>query len=191
VSFFFCDSCNVLQPAQSGADYFNLLAIPPVFYVDRRRLKGTYKQLQQRLHPDKYAAASKEEQKYSAQQSGLVSRAYTTLRNPFRRAVYMLERAGQIAAGKSSEGLPTVNDPHLLTTVMEALEAIDEAEDESALAEVREIYMKEEARLLRDLNEAFKRSALTEAMGLTARLRYVNRIQEAIHKRSNQHEDAS
>lgn len=27
MSFFFCDSCNVLQPAQSGADYFNLLAM--------------------------------------------------------------------------------------------------------------------------------------------------------------------
>lgn len=39
-----------------------------------------------------------------------------------------LERAGQIEAGTGGEGLPTVNDPQLLMTVMEAREAIDEAE---------------------------------------------------------------
>lgn len=35
VSFFFCEQCNVLQPAQPGADYFLLLDMcpppPPLF----------------------------------------------------------------------------------------------------------------------------------------------------------------
>lgn len=44
--------------------------------------------------------------------------------------------------------------------------------------------------LMQELSEAFKRGSMTEAMALTARLRYANRIQEAINKRSNQHEDA-
>lgn len=45
VSFFFCEQCNVLQPAQPGADYFLLLDMcpppPPPFSLPLMGSKST------------------------------------------------------------------------------------------------------------------------------------------------------
>ena len=62
----------------------------PAFEVDIPSLEASYKALQFRLHPDRFATRPSEEQKYAASQSALVSHAYKTLRSPLKRAEYLV-----------------------------------------------------------------------------------------------------
>ena len=75
-------------------NYFQLLELPLTFAVDEARLGEHFRRLQQRLHPDRFAGSSEHEQRVAVQYSALVNQAYTTLRRPLSRALYLLELQG-------------------------------------------------------------------------------------------------
>lgn len=75
-------------------DYFKLFDLPVGFPLDQVRLGEHYRALQGELHPDRFASASEHEQRLAVQYSALVNEAYSTLRNPLARALYLLELAG-------------------------------------------------------------------------------------------------
>ena len=62
----------------------------PAFDVDQRQLETRYKHLQRDLHPDKFGLRDKKEQDFSAEQSSLVNHAYTLLKSPLQRALYLV-----------------------------------------------------------------------------------------------------
>lgn len=84
-------------------------------------LERRYKDAQRRLHPDKFTTRSPREREFSADQASLVNVAYTTLKDPLRRARYILQRRGAVA-DQEYEG--TIDDPGLLMMVMEAREDV-------------------------------------------------------------------
>ncbi|MEH6584079.1 MAG: Fe-S protein assembly co-chaperone HscB [Halioglobus sp.] len=75
-------------------NYYQLFDLPVAFALDAAQLGERYRQLQQQLHPDRYAAASEHEQRIAVQYSALVNEAYTTLRQPLPRALYLLKLKG-------------------------------------------------------------------------------------------------
>jgi molecular chaperone HscB len=89
-------------------NYYQLFNLPEQFTLDERLLGERFRQLQQQLHPDRYASASDHEQRIAVQYSALVNQAYTTLRQPLLRAVYLLElrgmTQGEVAAQKVAGG---------------------------------------------------------------------------------------
>ena len=101
---FFCDACGEILPARvaaptRGADgaapvLFRVLGIAPRFEVDLDALEAAMKRLQKVLHPDKFGARSERARTHSAEQASLVNRAYAVLRDPLRRAKYMLAARG-------------------------------------------------------------------------------------------------
>jgi len=101
---FFCDACGEILPARvaaptRGADgaapvLFRVLGIAPRFEVDLDALEAAMKRLQKVLHPDKFGARSERARAHSAEQASLVNRAYAVLRDPLRRAKYMLAARG-------------------------------------------------------------------------------------------------
>lgn len=60
------------------------------FSVDVGQLEARYKRLQKDLHPDKFGNQEARAQKYSAEQSSLVNRAYVKLKSPLQRALYLV-----------------------------------------------------------------------------------------------------
>ena len=102
---FFCDACGEILPARvaapRGADgprapvLFRVLGMAPRFEVDPDALEASMKRLQKVLHPDKFGARSPRAQAHSAEQASLVNRAYAVLRDPLRRAKYMLAAFGE------------------------------------------------------------------------------------------------
>ena len=62
--------------------------------LDATLLGEHFRRLQQELHPDRFAGASDHEQRVAVQYSGLVNQAYTTLRHPLPRALYLLQLRG-------------------------------------------------------------------------------------------------
>ncbi|XP_016087016.1 uncharacterized protein [Sinocyclocheilus grahami] len=88
--FFFCPSCNVIQPPDDKTNYFDLLNCEQTFSWDTQKLQQRYVELQRAVHPDNFSQKSLKEQQYSEEQSALVNKAYRTLQKPLSRAVYMV-----------------------------------------------------------------------------------------------------
>lgn len=163
---------------------------PPAgpFHIDVRALRREYLTLQASAHPDLHPPGLK------ARAEGLSARlndAFATLSNPFRRAVYVLDlkraEAGSPSSTTSSkadidhddEGA-TLEDPELLGVVLEAREAVEEAQEESELDDVRaenedRIRTSEER-----IGDAFARDDLAAAAREVVRLRYWVNIKESV-----------
>ena len=81
------------------------------------------KRRQKLLHPDKFSTKSEAERQYSADQASAVNDAYGTLRDPLKRAKYILDARGWGVTERDGRDTPV--DPELLMEVMEAREALD------------------------------------------------------------------
>lgn len=62
----------------------------PTFAIDLADLESRYKRLQVRLHPDRFATMSEQERQNSADTSAAVNQAYQVLKQPLKRAQYMV-----------------------------------------------------------------------------------------------------
>jgi molecular chaperone HscB len=89
-------------------NYFQLFNLPQIFTVDAALLGERYRKLQRELHPDRYASASRAEQRLAVQYSAFVNEAHATLAKPLPRALYLLQLAGmtqeEISAQKVDGG---------------------------------------------------------------------------------------
>lgn len=72
-------------------NYFELFDIPVSFVVDLDDLGIRYRQLQQRVHPDKFVTSSAKERRLSMQHATRVNDAYQALKSSLTRAQYLLE----------------------------------------------------------------------------------------------------
>lgn len=75
-------------------DHFALFGLAPAFAVDLESLDNAYRELQRRVHPDKFAASPGHEQRRAAQLAALANEAYRTLKQPLQRARYLLKMRG-------------------------------------------------------------------------------------------------
>ncbi len=80
-------------------DDFSLLGLPTQFAVDAPALERAYLARSRELHPDRHQLASTAEQAASVGLSAQLNEAYQTLRDPFKRAEYLLSLAGGPTAG--------------------------------------------------------------------------------------------
>lgn len=78
-------------------NYFELFELPVRFTLDLQVLGERFRALQQQFHPDRFAGTSEQEQRIAVQYSALVNQAYTALRNPLQRSLYLLELTGMTA----------------------------------------------------------------------------------------------
>ena len=65
-----------------------------VFDVDLNHLSQSYQTLQKAVHPDRFAHASSQEQLLAVQKSAEINDAYQTLKQPLKRAEYILTLRG-------------------------------------------------------------------------------------------------
>ena len=61
------------------------------FNIDLNRLQKSYRIIQAEIHPDKFISASEIEKKQSLIKSTEVNDAYQTLKNPIKRAKYLIK----------------------------------------------------------------------------------------------------
>src|SRR5262245_16421042 len=75
-------------------NHFQIFGVPARFDVDLPALEARYRELQREVHPDRFAGASKAEQRVSMQLATRVNEAYQTLKSPLSRAAYLLSLHG-------------------------------------------------------------------------------------------------
>ena len=102
-------------------NYFELFGMPIGFRVDSAELASRYRELQKVVHPDRYAAAGEQSQRMSLQSATMVNEAYEVLRDPLKRAQYLLSLQDEAYDPRPQ----TLNDPAFLMQQMELREALE------------------------------------------------------------------
>jgi len=103
--------------------HFDLFGLQPAFAVDQQRLESAYREIQSRVHPDRFAQAGDAERRASLQWTTRVNEAYRTLRNPVSRASHLLALNGVDVAFETNTAMPA----QFLMEQMEIREALEEA----------------------------------------------------------------
>lgn len=101
----FCAACGAVQPASASQDYFQVFALPRRLAPDTTAIEGEFHRLSRRLHPDRFARATAEQQAWSLAATALLNDAWRTLRDPIQRVEYLLKlegyQLGEEHSGKS------------------------------------------------------------------------------------------
>lgn len=79
---------------EQAPHFFAIFGIDCQHKLDRDGLEQAYLQLSQKHHPDRFAAADTRTQRVAMERSSLINNAYRTLRDPVRRAEYLVKLGG-------------------------------------------------------------------------------------------------
>lgn len=105
-----------------SSNYFQLFGLPECFNIDLLQLSKNYRSIQRRTHPDRFANASRHEQLLSARYAADVNDAYQTLREPVKRAAYLLTLRGVLWGEEQSR----LVDPEFLMQQIRLREELGE-----------------------------------------------------------------
>ena len=86
--------------------HFELFGLSPAFALDADALERSYREIQSRVHPDRFAHAGDAERRASLQWTTRVNEAYRTLKSPVQRAKHLLELHGVDVAFETNTQMP-------------------------------------------------------------------------------------
>ena len=175
----FCSTCGAVQPP-GNADHFTRLGLHRGYGVASADLDRQYFGFQRRLHPDRFATRTPKERALSQLQATALNEAYETLKDPMRRAAYLLRLAGRSVDIEQSS---TVTDPVLLMEAMEMREALDEAETAEEVVELIKKADSDVAACQADIAKSFAANDLDAAGAQTTRLKYLSKLAEEARSR--------
>jgi molecular chaperone HscB len=89
-----CAACGAILPADEKQDGFAALGVPRKFSIDVGVAEGNFKRLSRQVHPDRFATADPRARKAALSRTVQLNEAWRTLKDPMRRAEYLLELAG-------------------------------------------------------------------------------------------------
>lgn len=188
----FCRYCDGLQAPT--LDYFSFFDIPRKLKVDDEHLKQRFYMLSRVLHPDKYTHRSEVERRNSLDATAILNDGYRILRDPIKRAEYVLRGEGFEIGEQRSKDVP----PELLEEVFELNMALDElrAGDREVvpqLEEYRRKFLEMQNRIDADLDSQFlkhdaqtakepQREILSDIRSILNRRRYIRNLVSEVDK---------
>jgi molecular chaperone HscB len=107
-------------------NFFALFDLPQTFAIDAAKLDRAYRDVQAKVHPDRFSSASDAERRVAMQWATHANQAYQTLRDALKRARYLCELAG-VDLGIETD---TRFDPGFLMMQLEWREALAGARSE-------------------------------------------------------------
>ena len=116
-------------------NHFDLFDLPQRFAIDTTVLDKAYREVQNRVHPDKFVNATDTEKRVAMQWATRANEAYQTLKNPFKRAAYLCELNGIDLQTESNTAMPG----EFLMRQMEWREGLDDAKAARDLAALEKL----------------------------------------------------
>jgi molecular chaperone HscB len=168
----FCSTCAAVQPP-GQADHFTRLGLSCDYVVDAALLDRRYFERQRLLHPDRFATRTARERALSQQQATALNEAYETLKDPVRRADYVLHLR---RIGANPDGCNLVSDPALLMEALEMREELAEATSQEEIATLEERTGRDIEACIADLADIFAADDLEAASRLATRLKYLRKL---------------
>lgn len=108
---------------QAMQNHFELFGLSAAFGLETEVLERSYREIQSRVHPDRFAHAGDAERRASLQWTTRVNEAFQTLKNPVTRAQHLLTLHGVDVAFETNTAMP----PEFLMRQMELREALESA----------------------------------------------------------------
>lgn len=167
-------------------NHFELFALPASFEIDISSLSERYQDLQRSVHPDKFTNATDRERRLSMQQASIINEAYQALKDPLKRAQYLLSLNNIDTRSESN----TVMDTAFLMRQMELREALDDIMDTSDPLASLETFSAGIESQIRDLISQCQicfsdntQDSLKQAEALTLQLQFLYRLREEAEDR--------
>jgi molecular chaperone HscB len=110
-------------------NHFELFGLVPAFALDFDHLDRAYRDIQSRVHPDRFAQAGDAERRASMEMTTQVNEAYRTLKSPVQRGKYLLALNGVDVGFESNTAMPR----DFLMEQMELRERLEAAKQGSDL----------------------------------------------------------
>jgi molecular chaperone HscB len=184
----FCPACGVIQEPPAG--FYRFFGLEENLLIDTADLQRRFYELSRQLHPDRFGRKSAREQQFSVEATSNLNDGYRTLRDPVKRAEYLLKQRGFDIGEQRTKDVP----PELLEEVFELNMALEEMRggDESVrpqLNAAREHFNGLLGDVDGKLEAAFGRydatrseSVLGEIRGLLNRRRYIQNLVSEVEK---------
>ena len=184
----FCPGCQTLQPPPE--DYYALFGLERKLNLSGQELQRRVYDLSRQLHPDRFMRKPERERQYSLDASSILNDAYRALKDPVKRAQYVLSHAGFDVVEQRSKDVP----PELLEEVFElnmALEEIRGGDDsvrpqlESAENNFTNLLSGVDGQLeglFDKYDQSQSSETLSEIRGALNRRKYIQNLVDEVHK---------
>jgi molecular chaperone HscB len=161
-------------------NHFELFGLTPAFGLDSEALDQAYREIQSRVHPDRFAHAGDAERRASMQWTTRVNEAYRILKSPVQRARHILELHGVDVEFETNTQMPT---DFLLQQLelREELEAATVKKDAAELDAIRAKLRLEMSLLETQIGDAIDQKKNYEgAAGQVRKLMFLDRLDSEI-----------
>lgn len=155
-------------------DDFSLFGLPQRHALDRAELDARRRDLQSRVHPDRFAAEGATAQRLAMQWAVRVNEAYQRLKDPLTRAAYLCELRGVPVDAERNTAMPRA-------FLLQQLQWRDALEEAASAGEVQALEARVAAderamgdtltALLDERGDAFSAAAQVRALMFVARFR--------------------
>lgn len=161
-------------------DDFTLFGLPQTQALDRPLLDARRRELQARVHPDRFASDDAAAQRLAMQWAVRVNEAYQRLKDPLSRAAYLCELRGVPVQAERNTAMPAA----FLRQQMQWREALEEAATAADVAALDEQVERDEADMQRALAALLDTQQNTAAAAAQVRaLMFVARFRQDIERR--------
>ena len=161
-------------------NHFELFGLAPAFALEAEALERSYRDIQSKVHPDRFAHAGDAERRASLQWTTRVNEAYRTLKDPLQRAKHLLELRGVDVAFETNTAMPA----DFLVQQMalrESLEEVVQTKDAAALDTLRKNLASEKRALERRIGESIDaKKDYACAAGLVRKLMFLDKLDTEI-----------
>jgi molecular chaperone HscB len=147
-------------------NYFELFQLPVQFDLNLADLTERHRTIINKVHPDRFAAASAMEQRLALQWSTFANEAYQALRDPIARATYLLQLHAPELTG---EAMRVQLPQYFLMQQMEWREALEDGKVEQVRAGVDAIH----AQNVEDLAQACAAQNWSQVQTVIAQCQFV------------------
>ena len=130
-----------------GDDDFTLFGLPLRQALDRADLDARRRDLQARVHPDRFASEGAAAQRLAMQWAVRVNSAYQRLKDPLLRATYLCELRGVPVDAERNTAMPAA----FLMQQMQWREDLDEVADAEAAQRLDDAVAEDEAAMQTEL----------------------------------------
>jgi molecular chaperone HscB len=171
-------------------DYYELLGVPRGLNLSLEDLQKRYYDLSRQLHPDRFMRKPEAERQRALDMSSALNDAYRTLKDPIKRAQYLLTLEGFDIGEQRSKDVP----PELLEEVFELNMALEEMRggDDSARPQLEQAEKnftsmlvasdQELAALFAKYDTAHSRDTLSQIRNVLNRRKYVQNLVSEVER---------
>ncbi len=178
----FCPACGKIALRRPDATHFDPFGLTPGWELDPGALEAKYRALSLQLHPDRFAQAGPKERRLSLEHTSALNEAYRTLKDPVRRAFYLLRLQGvnledEAAAQRAKMPMDFLEE---VMAQREALDAAKAKRDPDRVQELAQDVLRKKKVCMEQAVEALQQAQTEKAAHALGRVRYYERFLEEV-----------